>query len=221
LTGAIGCSDVEWLDGPALARTIRAGFEPGDAAVLAQTPPPHIPLAAAGPSLAASAIRSYRHGDWASVSSTILLPRKGAAMGALARVLVPSRAGERRSLTVFFQPISRTSAERSTSRAGMSAAMAAEMRRKVGQVERAKDRNAEELVRRTDEKLERGRALVRVSTAVSITVPSHWNVGEYGRQLDASIRLAGFTPLPLDGAHDAAFAAATIPLGTGLPLYRR
>ena len=73
----------------------------------------------------------------------------------------------------------------------------------------------------TDEKLERGRSLVRLSSAVAITVPAAWNAQDYGRRLDASVRLCGFTPLPLDGAHDAAFAAAVIPLGTGLPKKRR
>ena len=60
-----------------------------------------------------------------------------------------------------------------------------------------------------------------VSSALSITVPATWNAQDYGRRLDASVRLCGFTPLPLDGAHDAAFAAATIPLGTGLPRIRK
>ena len=65
--------------------------------------------------------------------------------------------------------------------------------------------------------LERGRSLVRLSSALSVTVPAGWSAQDYGRRLDASVRLCGFTPLPLDGAHDAAFAAASIPLGTGLP----
>ena len=103
----------------------------------------------------------------------------------------------------------------------MSAAMASEVRRKVGRVERARDRRAVEQVHETDEKLERGRSLVRLSSALAITVPAAWNAQDYGRRLDASVRLCGFTPLPLDGAHDAAFAAAVIPLGTGLPKKRR
>ena len=48
-------------------------------------------------------------------------------------------------------------------------------------------------------------------------MPATWNAQDYGRRLDAAVRLAWLTPLPLDGAHDAAFAAAAIPLGTGLP----
>jgi hypothetical protein len=46
-------------------------------------------------------------------------------------------------------------------------------------------------------------------------------VQDFGRRLDASIRISGFTPLPLDGAHDAAFAVSAIPLGAGLPKKRR
>ena len=83
-----------------------------------------IPVAAAGPTNASTAIRSYRHGEWESISSTILLPRKGARMGALARVLVPSQPGERRAMTVFYRPVSQQAAGRATGRAQMSAVMA-------------------------------------------------------------------------------------------------
>ena len=226
LTGSIGCTHATWLDTADLAAAIRSGFEPGDAPALAdaaihyahdETIAAGVPVAAAGPTNASTALRSYRHGDWESISTTILLPRKGAVMGSLARALVPSQIGERRALTVFYRPVSQGVANRSTGRAEMSAAMAAEMRRKVGRVERARERRAVEELHETDEKLERGRSLVKVSSALSITVPAGWNTQDYGRRLDASVRLCGFTPLPLDGAHDAAFAAATIPLGTGLP----
>ena len=226
LLGAIGCTQVSWLDSAGLAVAIRTGFEPGDAAALADAAIHHahddriatgVPVAAAGPTHATTGLRSYRHGEWESISTTILLPRKGAVMGALARALVPSQVGERRALTVFLRPVAQGAADRSTGRAEMSAAMAAEMRRKVGRVERARERHAVQQLRETDEKLERGRSLVRLSSALSATVPAGWNAQDYGRRLDASVRLCGFTPLPLDGAHDAAFAAASIPLGTGLP----
>lgn len=230
LLGAIGCTDVTWLSSADLAIAIRTGFEPGDAPALADSVINHryddsiqagVPVAAAGPTHATTSLRSYRHGEWESIATTILLPRKGAVMGALARALVPSQIGERRALTVFLRPIGQGVAERATGRAEMSAAMATEVRRQVGRVERARDRRATEQVHETDEKLERGRSLVRLSSALAITVPVAWNAQDYGRRLDASIRLCGFTPLPLDGAHDAAFAAAVIPLGTGLPIKRR
>ena len=133
----------------------------------------------------------------------------------------PPRSGNAASLTVFYRPVAHGAADRSTGRAEMSAAMAAEMRRKVGRVERARERHAGQQLRETDEKLERGRSLVKVSSALSITVPATWSATDYGRRLDASVRLCGYTPLPLDGAHDAAFAAATIPLGVGLRSQRR
>lgn len=229
LTGAIGCTRVTWLDTSALAVAIRTGFEPGDAPALAdaaihrehdESIAAGIPISAAGPTHAHTAMRCYRHGEWESVTTTILLPRKGAVMGALARALVPSVIGERRALTVFYQPVGQGVADRKTGRAEMSAAMAAEMRRKVGRVERARDRHTVEQLRETDEKLQRGRSLIRVSSVLSLTVPAGWGPQEYARRLDASVRMCGFTPLPLDGAHDAAFAAATIPLGTGLPRHR-
>lgn len=229
LTGTIGCTEVVWLDTASLATAIRTGFEPGDAPLLAPSRGDSLPdglsiappLAAVGPTLATTALRWYRHGNWTSVASTILLPRKGAMLGALARALVPSHPGERRALTVFFRPISHQAADRATGRAEMSAAMASELRRKVGRVERAKDRRAASRLTETDDKLDRGRALVKISSAICITVPDHWDIHDGGRRLDTSIRLSGFTPLPLDGAHDAAFAAATIPLGTGLPRLRK
>ena len=78
------------------------------------------------------------------------------------------------------------------------------LREKAGVVGRAKDRHSVGNLHERDEKLESGRSLVRVSSAVSVTVPAEWNVQDFGRRLDASIRISGFTPLPLDGAHDAA-----------------
>jgi hypothetical protein len=229
LAGSIGCTRVNWLDTSELAMAIRTGFEPGDLPALADAEIHHrddpsiaagVPVAAAGPTNATTAMRSYRHGEWESVSSTILLPRKGARMGALARVLVPSQPGERRALTVFYRPVSQQAADRSTGTAQMSAVMAGTLREKVGRVERAKDRQSVGKLHERDEKLERGRSLVKVASAVSITVPAGWNVQDYGRRLDASIRISGFTPLPLDGAHDAAFAVSAIPLGAGLPKKR-
>jgi hypothetical protein len=99
--------------------------------------------------------------------------------------------------------------------------MAATIRTRVGKEERAKDRQSVGRLHERDEKLEMGRSLVKVSSAVSITVPAGWNAQDFGRRLDASIRISGFTPLPPDGGHDAAFAVSAIPLGAGLPKRRR
>jgi hypothetical protein len=229
LTGAMGCSRICWLDSPALAVAIRTGFEPGDraglaAAELAAQEHPRvatgIPFAAAGPTAAATDLRSYRHGDWASVTDTILLPEQGARLGALAPTLVPSTADERRSLTVFYAPMSQQVADRITGRDEISAETGHELRRRTGRLERARQRRTRTRVRANDEKLASGRSLVRQCAALSVTVPGDWAIAEYGRRLDAAVRLAGYVPQRLDGAQDAAFAAATIPLGVGLPRRR-
>jgi hypothetical protein len=222
LLGSMGCTGVTWLDSPALAVAIRTGFEPGDrgslvAAAIASRSHRRlaagVPRAAAGPTNASTELRQYRHGDWISITDTILLPEQGAVLGALAPVLVPSEAQERRSLTVFLSPVSTRAADRITGREEMSAVTGAELRRRTGRIERAKERRAVGRVKATDEKLARGRSLVRASAVVSVTVPRTWPTAELGRRLDASVRLAGYVPQRLDGAQDAAFAAATIPLG--------
>jgi hypothetical protein len=229
LLGPMGCTRVTWLDSPGLAAAIRTGFEPGDRPVLTSADIAHrhnpkvatgVPLAAAGPTHANSTLRTYSHGDWASVTDTILLPDQGAILGALAPVLVPSSPGERRSLTVFFAPVSVAAADRVTGREEMSAITGSELRRRTGRLERAKERRAVGRVQATDEKLARGRSLVRPCAAVAVTVPADWPVTEYGRRLDAAIRLAGYIPQRLDGAQDSAFTAATIPLGVGMPRLR-
>jgi len=229
LRGAIGCTEVTWLDSPALATAIRTGFAPGDrsvlmAAQLAAKDNPDIatglPMAAAGPSTANTEIRHYDHDAWSSVTDTILLPDQGAILGALAPVFVPSTPGERRSVTVFFPAMSQARADKLTGKEEMSAVVGSELRRRTGRLERARQRRATARVSEVDEKLAKGRALVRPCAAATVTVPNTWPVAEYGRRLDASIRLAGFIPQRLDGAQDAAFAAAAIPLGIGVPRRR-
>lgn len=232
LRGGIGCTGVSWLDSARLAVAIRTGFAPGDRAALvaadlaavrltgSATLATGVEMAAAGPSIAATELRHYRHDAWCSVTDTILLPEQGAILGALAPVFVPSTPGERRSVTVFFPAMSQARADKLTGREEMSAIVGSELRRKSGRIERARQRTANRRVTNLDEKLAKGRALVRPCAAATVTVPNTWPVAEYGRRLDASIRLAGFIPQRLDGAQDSAFAAGVIPLGIGVPRRR-
>jgi len=229
LRGAMGCTEVTWLDSPALAVAIRTGFAPGDSAALiaaevaAQQNPAvatGIPMAAAGPTRAVSEMRHYNHDGWSSVTDTILLPERGAILGALAPVLAPTTPGERRALTVFYPAIGQGRADRLSQRAEMSAITGSELRRATGRLARAKQRRVEARAMGLDEKLAKGRALVRPCAAATVTVPNTWQVSEFGRRLDASIRIPGFIPLRLDLAQDSGFAAAAIPLGVGLPRAR-
>lgn len=229
LRGSIGCTSVTWLDSSALATAIRTGFAPGDRAALIaadlaagdnSAAATGIPMAAAGPTAAHTEMRHYNHDAWSSITDTILLPDQGAILGALAPVFVPSAPGERRSVTVFYPAMSQARADKVTGREEMSAIVGSELRRKSGRIERARQRRATARVSNTDEKLAKGRALVRPCAAATVTVPNTWPVAEFGRRLDASIRMAGFIPLRLDGAQDSAFAAGAIPLGIGVPRRR-
>ena len=230
LLGGMGCDAVTWLDSAQLAAAVRTGFAPGDGAGLtaagwAARGRPRVaaglPMAAAGPSGApAPERRHYVHDAWSTVTCSVLLPDQGAVMGALAPVFTPSVAGERRSVTVFLEVISRQRADRLVGRESMSADTAADLRSRLGFKTRAAHRRDHARVDGQDVRLAAGRALVRVGMAAAVTVPSTWPVADAGRRLEASIRGAGFTPLRLDLAQDSGFAAACIPLGVGLPARR-
>lgn len=228
--GAIGVSEVSWLDAAGLAGAIRTGFAPGDRASLrsaeldAQTNPSvagALPLAAAGPSVTPTPERRYyAHDAWRTVTCTVLLPERGAIMGALAPMIAPVDAGERRSVTVFFEPIARHKADRLVGAESMSAGTAAELRTRMGFRTRAAQRRDRARVEGQDQRLADGNALVRVAIAAAITVPDSWPITDYGRRLEAAITGGGFAPLRLDLAQDTGFAAACIPLGIGLPRRR-
>jgi hypothetical protein len=230
LMGPVGCTSVIWLDSPALAAAIRTGFAPGDrasltAAEIASHSDPKVaaslPMAAAGPTSAPNPERRYyAHDAWLSATCTILLPDKGAVMGALAPVFTPTTAGERRSVTVFFEPISHAKADRIVGNESMSSELAAEVRRKSGFKVRASHRRDAARVEGQDVRLADGNALVRIAIAAAVTVPNTWSITDYGRRLESTITGSGFNPLRLDLAQDSGFAAACVPLGIGLPKRR-
>ncbi len=230
LVGPVGCTSVAWLDSPGLAAAIRTGFAPGEragltAAQFAASSDPRVaaalPMAAAGPTAAPDPERRhYVHDAWQSATCTVLLPDKGAVMGALAPMLTPTTAGERRSATVFFEPISSAKADRLVGNESMSSEMATEIRRRGGFQVRASHRRDAARVEGQDVRLAEGNALVRVGIAAAVTVPGTWSIIDYGRRLEASITGSGFKPLRLDLAQDSGFAAACIPLGIGLPRRR-
>jgi hypothetical protein len=74
----------------------------------------------------------------------------------------------------------------------MSAITGGELARATGRLARAKARRAQARALGLDEKLAKGRALVRPCAAATVTVPNTWAAAEFGRRLDASIRIGGF-----------------------------
>ncbi len=241
LRGGLGMTRVSWLTSPELALACRTGFAPGDRAgiVAALAERDHdlkrdlnrgpgtqsqggsgvnaqVPWAMAGPSGADAVVRHYSHDAWNSVSATIKLPTKGAVMGALAPVLTPGEAGERRSFMVAFPIMAASKADRQSNNSEWAADTSQALRAKLGMRMRAKQRQDAANAHGMDAKLARGNAMTRPYAVCTVTVPKTVRVSEYGRRLDASIRRAGFAPLRLDLAQDTAFAATTVPLGISL-----
>jgi hypothetical protein len=165
-------------------------------------------------------VRWYNHDAWKSVSAAVLLPDRGAILGALAPVLVPGTPGERRCFTAYYPLVSDRKASRSSASAEISAATGGALRRRLGQQTRARQRRNEAQTHAVDAKLARGRAMIRPAAVASVTVPRTWSVDDYGRQLESAIRRAGYTPQRLDLATDSGFIASAIPLGVGLKMSR-
>ncbi|NNG40676.1 PrgI family protein [Flexivirga sp. ID2601S] len=225
LRGGMAMTNVAWLTSPELALACRTGFAPGDRASVVDALAARerntdvntdVPWAMAGPSGADAAMRHYSHDAWNSVSSTIKLPTKGAVMGALAPVLTPGEPGERRSFMVCYPIVRQAKADRQQGNSEWKADVADALRSKAKVKARARQRNEAAKVRGLDTKLARGNALIRPYAVCTVTAPKTARISEYGRRLDASVRRAGFAPLRLDVAQDAAFAASTVPLGISL-----
>lgn len=225
LRGGMGMTTVNWLTSPELALACRTGFAPGDRAAIVDALDDRksdpavnadIPWSMAGPSGADAVARHYSHDAWNSISSTVKLPVKGAAMGALAPVLTPTTPGERRSFMVAYPILTQSAAERQSATSEWAADIGEEMRTKAKVKQRTKSRDEADKVRRLDQKLARGNSLTRPYAVVTVTVPKTVRVSEYGRRLDASVRRAGFAPLRLDLAQDVGFAASSVPMGISL-----
>jgi hypothetical protein len=225
LRGGLAMTEVTWLTSPELAVACRTGFAPADRAsvveaLAAQAREPEVdaevPWAMAGPSGADSAVRYYSHDAWNSVSSTIKLPAKGSLIGALAPVLTPGEAGERRSFLAAFPILQQSVADRRTANSEWAADLGEELRRKAKVKQRAKSRVETAKARGLDAKLARGSALTRPYAVCTVTVPKTARITEFGRRLDAAVRRAGYAPMRLDLSHDVGFAASVVPLGVSL-----
>lgn len=225
LRGALGMVEVSWLSSPDLATACRTGFAPTDRAAVIEALAAHdadagvnaeVPWAMAGPSGADQQIRHYSHDAWNSISATIRLPVKGALMGALAPILTPTEAGERRSFVASFPILRQSVADRQSASSEWAADLGEALREKAKVKQRTKARDEAEKVRGLDRKLARGNSMTHPYAVCTVTAPKTCRIGEFGRRLDASIRRAGFAPLRLDLSQDAGFATSTIPLGVSL-----
>ncbi|MDN5803846.1 MAG: PrgI family protein [Microlunatus sp.] len=225
LKAGVGASDVTWLTSPQLAAACRTGFAPADRISIIDALAAHaagqnvnadVPWAMAGPSGADTAARHYSHDAWNSISATLTLPIKGATPGALAPILAPAGVGERRCLLIAYRVLPAHRAARATGTSQWGADMGQALRERAGVRSGTKTRDDQAQVAALEAKLARGAAITTAYAVATVTAPKTVRLSECGRALDASIRRAGFAPLRLDLAQDAAFAASVIPLGVSL-----
>ncbi len=222
----LGAVDVAWLSTQDLAAAIRTGYNPADALALhrareeaARGRPTVVGprLGAAGPTTApAPAPRSYRHDAFVSVSYALLLPELPTRVGSLTRILAVAEAGERRSLTLHYEPIPASRAGRQVEHDLWAAEISHDLRAKRGFRVGRRDRRRAGETAVHEQQLAAGHTMVRVAAAVAITVPAQRDVEDHAAALEASARTCGYALLRLDLAQDSGFVAACLPVGVGL-----
>jgi hypothetical protein len=224
---AVGVTDVQWLESAGLAKAVRTGYNPADAAGLARATQAErrglsvstgTLIGAAGPANAAPpAARSYAHDAFTTVSYALLLPKRPTTVGALSRVLAPANIGERRCLALHYEPLPPGRANRQIDRDTWAAEMAVDVRAKRGFRVPRRDRKRLTDVAEQEHQLARGHSLVRVAGAACVTLPADGAVEDAAAAFEGSARSAGYQLLRLDLAQDSGFVAAVLPLGVGLP----
>ena len=222
----LGVTNVSWLCTQELAAAIRTGYNPQDAVCLQRARQEATRgrltvlgprLGAAGPSAALPpSPRAYTHDASTTVSYALLLPELATRVGSLARMLAVSRSGERRTLTLHYEPIPVSRAGRQVERDLWASEISQDMRTKRGfRVGRKERRRALETATH-EQQLAAGHTMVRVAGVAAVTVPSHWNVEDHAAALEASSRSCGYGLMRLDLAQYAGFVAACLPIGVGL-----
>lgn len=223
----LGATNVSWLSTPELAAAIRTGYNPADALCLQRARQEAArgrltvlgpPLGAAGPSGALPPKpRAYTHDACTTVSYALLLPDLATRVGSLARMLAVSRSGERRTLTLHYEPIPVARAGKQVEHDMWASEISQDMRTKRGfRVGRQERRRAGETAAH-EQQLAAGHTMVRVAGVAAMTVPSGWNVEDHAASLEAAARACGYGLLRLDLAQDVGFVAACLPIGVGLP----
>jgi len=231
LVGA-GFTDVTWLDAPALAEVIRVGFDPAEQAQLEDLRlsgadpgydglPVGVPAVLAGPVAALSSRGVYCHDSATSVTLQVLPSRRPVTAGVLRPLLrVGRRPGERRSLTIVYEPLSPSRAEKATSDAITRKDVAIETPRSKGFRPRRRLVREREEIKIREDALVSGHAMLRFRILLTVTVPHQTSVEASVQGAQSDARNAHLQLRRLWFAQDSAFYAAALPLALGLPSMR-
>jgi hypothetical protein len=225
---SLGVRAVCWLTSPAMAEAIRTGFNPAAAAGFTSHhlihPDPSgesgLAMSQAGPTLVpAPAARSYNHDGFSSVAYSVLPPESGTMFGSLGPLLAVRTAGERRTLAIHYEVLSRRAANQAVRANRFRHNVLVDYKAQKGFSSTAADGRRAGGARAQESAVAAGHSMVRYSVAASITVPADWNLEDHAAKLenDASGR---FRLLRLELAQDSAFVAAAVPVGIGLPRLR-
>lgn len=225
---SLGVLAVTWLTSPALAEVIRTGFNPATAAGFTShhlirpdsSGESGLAMSEAGPTLVPNpAARSYTHDGFSSVAYSVLPPESGTVFGSLGPLLAVRTAGERRTVAIHYEVLSRRAANRSVRANRFRHNVLTDYKAHKGFSSTATDSRKASGARAQESAVAAGHSMVRYTIAASITVPADWNLEDHAAKLenDASGR---FRLLRLELAQDSAFVAAAVPVGIGLPRLR-
>lgn len=232
VTGNVKSSGVEverWLDHGQLAGVIRSAFAPYERRAITQAAlrarannerDPGIPPSLAGPTSTATKWGVYAHDDSWSVTGEIVWPRTPRDASLLTGLLAASDKG-RRHVALLYEPISPREAEKKLTSDKTKRQAVLGMRARTGQA--APEREKKELAVATaqDRDLAAGHGLLRYVAYVSVTVTDPGDLEPAWDELTADAGSHGMSIRRCSGWADAAFAAAAVPIGLGLPKGRR
>lgn len=226
---AVGATDVTWLTSAAVAETIRTGFNPAAAAHLRHqhlTRPDRdgdgsggggLAWSQAGPAFApAPAARHYAHDGFVSVTYAVGPPVGGTTFGSLAPLLAVRTAGERRALQIHYEVLDRGEARRHVTRTRFRDTVVADFKASRGFRSSAEDEHRRAGGHDHEHAVAAGHGLVRYTIAAATTVPAEWNIEDAAAGLE-NAATDHFSLMRIELAQDAAFAAAVLPVGYGLP----
>ncbi|UJH71749.1 hypothetical protein L0A91_16835 (plasmid) [Ornithinimicrobium sp. INDO-MA30-4] len=94
--------------------------------------------------------------------------------------------------------MSASKADRQSTNSGWAADIRSDLRVKLKIKQKTAQADEERKARDLEGKVSRGSALIEPYAVVTVTVPKTYRVAAAGRDLDTSVRRAGFAPLRLD-----------------------
>lgn len=224
----------DWLGTRDLAEVIRTAFDPSAALPLAERraaaeqavseglqwdgPEPGTRPQDAGPVYAASFRDRYEHDGGVSTAWYVEdWPRQ-----AWPTVLGPllGDGTYRRCVSLIYEPLSPRRAQREVMRERTARSVAVRLRQRTGQIIPEHEREANATALAQDSSRAAGDRLLRYTAYLSTTVTDPRQHADACATLEADARQAGLEPRRVWLGQDAAFAAAELPLGLGLPAKR-